>query len=377
MTDALPLTLFDAALRGMLLALLLLLAWVLGRDRPRLPAARAALAMMMGLAVQVISSTPLVEAQVPRLWQAPLVAISVGNAVLFWIFVQALFDDDFAFKPLHGAAWLAVAVLAGVNCAWVAGSASMIAPVTMGLQRGVPLLFAVLATIAAAAHWRTDLVEGRRRLRAFIVVTGVAYTLAMLVARLASPHGRLSSTTATVDAALLLVIVAVTAFWMLRLAGSEIFPSERAAPSPVPRAQPADARRVQTEDSAEPPAPDPVDPADQALAEALQRLMNEERAYRAEDLSIAGLAARLGTPEYRLRRLINQRLGHRNFNAFVNGFRLEEARTALADPTQRSLPVLSIALEAGFQSIGPFNRAFKAATGLTPTEYRREKLADS
>ena len=51
MTDALPLTLFDAALRGMLLALLLLLAWVLGRDRPRLPAARAALAMMMGLAV--------------------------------------------------------------------------------------------------------------------------------------------------------------------------------------------------------------------------------------------------------------------------------------------------------------------------------------
>ena len=214
----------------------------------------------------------------------------------------------------------------------------------------------------------------RRRLRAFIVVTGVAYTLAMLVARLASPHGRLSSTTATVDAALLLVIVTVTAFWMLRLAGSEIFPSERAAPSPVPRAQPAEARRVQTEDSAEPPAPDP---ADQALAEALQRLMNEERAYRAEDLSIAGLAARLGTPEYRLRRLINQRLGHRNFNAFVNGFRLEEARTALADPARRSLPVLSIALEAGFQSIGPFNRAFKAATGLTPTEYRREKLADS
>jgi AraC-like DNA-binding protein len=374
MTHDLPLMLFDAALRGMLLALLLLLAWVLGRDRPRLPAARAALAMMLGLAVQVISSTPLFEAQAPRLWQAPLVAISVGNAVLFWIFVQALFDDDFALEPLHGAAWLAAAALGGFNCAWVAGSSSVLAPVTMGLQRGVPLLFAVLATIAAAAHWRADLVEGRRRLRAFIVVTGVAYTLAMLVARLASPHGRLSGTTATVDVALLLVIVAVTAFWMLRLAGSEIFPSERVVPSPVPRAQPAEARHVQTEESAEPPAPDP---ADEALAEALQRLMNEERAYRGEDLSIAGLAARLGTPEYRLRRLINQRLGHRNFNAFVNGFRLEEARIALADPTQRSLPVLSIALEAGFQSIGPFNRAFKAATGLTPTEYRREKLADS
>jgi AraC-like DNA-binding protein len=145
-------------------------------------------------------------------------------------------------------------------------------------------------------------------------------------------------------------------------------------PSPAPHANPAGAERVGAEDGTAPPAPDP---ADQALAEALQRLMNEERAYRTEDLSIAGLAARLGTPEYRLRRLINQRLGHRNFNAFVNGFRLAEARTALADPARRSLPVLSIALEAGFQSIGPFNRAFKAATGLTPTEYRREKLADS
>ena len=105
--------------------------------------------------------------------------------------------------------------------------------------------------------------------------------------------------------------------------------------------------------------------------------MTGQRAYRTEDLTIASLAAMLKAPEYRVRRLINQRLGHRNFNAFVNGFRLDEAQQALADPAQRELPVLTIALEAGFQSIGPFNRAFKAATGLTPTDYRRQKLADS
>jgi AraC-like DNA-binding protein len=78
--------------------------------------------------------------------------------------------------------------------------------------------------------------------------------------------------------------------------------------------------------------------------------------------------------EYRLRRLINQRLGHRNFNAYVNGLRLDQARAVLADPAQRQLPVLTIALDAGFGSIGPFNRAFKAATRLTPTEYRRMRL---
>ena len=105
--------------------------------------------------------------------------------------------------------------------------------------------------------------------------------------------------------------------------------------------------------------------------------MTEQLAYRTEDLSITRLAAQLKVPEYRLRRLINQRLGHRNFNAFVNGYRLDEARAVLADPQRRHLPVLGIALDAGFQSIGPFNRAFKAATGRTPTEYRRDKLADS
>ena len=89
------------------------------------------------------------------------------------------------------------------------------------------------------------------------------------------------------------------------------------------------------------------------------------------------LAARLAVPEYRLRRLINQRLGHRNFNAFINGLRLEQARRQLCDPARRDLPVLTIALDSGFQSIGPFNRAFKAATGLTPTEFRKENMADS
>jgi len=39
------------------------------------------------------------------------------------------------------------------------------------------------------------------------------------------------------------------------------------------------------------------------------------------------------------------------------------------------VPVLTIAMDAGFQSIGPFNRAFKAATDSTPTEFRRLALA--
>jgi AraC-like DNA-binding protein len=81
------------------------------------------------------------------------------------------------------------------------------------------------------------------------------------------------------------------------------------------------------------------------------------------------------TPEHRLRRLINQRLGHRNFSAFLNQWRLADARAALADPTQRAVPISTIALDAGFASLGPFNRAFKAETGLTPSEFRARALA--
>ena len=384
---ALPSTLFDAALRGVLIALLLLLAAVLGRDRPRLPAARTGVVLTLGLCVQVIGSTPAFEALVPRLWQAPLVAVSVGNAVLFWVFVQALFDDDFALRPLHVVAWIAVAVLAAFNCAVVAGGASVLAPVAMGLQRAVPLVFAVLAAFAAASHWRDDLVEKRRRLRVFIVATGIGYSLAMLAVRVASPRGQLSGLSATADVAMLLLIVAVVAWRMVRLAGSELFPAARvpAVPPVAPPVRPASVQPVAVEpDAVEPvavqptaPPPPEADPAEDRLAEALQRAMAVERIYRSEDLSIAALAARLAVPEYRLRRLINQRLGHRNFNAFVNGFRLDETLAALADPGKRELPVLTIALTAGFQSIGPFNRAFKAVTGLTPTEFRRQKLAES
>jgi len=387
-----PTTLFDAALRGVLLALLLVLALVLARDRPRLPAARAGALLALGLCVQVIGATPLFEALVPRGWQAPFVAVSVGNGVLFWVFVQALFDDDFVLRPRHVVTWLAVAAVAALNCALVAGSASVIAPLTMGVQRAVPLVFAVLAAMAAASQWRVDLVEGRRRLRVFIVVTGVGYSVGMLAVRLASPRGQLSDLSATADVAMLLLIIAVVAWRMLRLAGSELFP---AAPAPVmlPPATPevppveeavapAPVEAPPPPTAAEPPPPpsEPAsgsDPAEDRLAESLQHAMAVDRVYRREDLSIASLAARLSVPEYRLRRLINQRLGHRNFNAFVNGFRLAEAMAALADPSKRELPVLTLALTAGFQSIGPFNRAFKAATGLTPTEFRKQKLAAS
>ena len=112
--------------------------------------------------------------------------MSVANSVLFWLFVRTLFDDEFEPRPVHVGLWLAVAALSGLNCAFFAGDPCRGAVHDMGVQRALPLVFAyVLAALAAASHWRRiDLVEARRRLRGFIVITGVAYTVVVLVGRL-------------------------------------------------------------------------------------------------------------------------------------------------------------------------------------------------
>jgi AraC-like DNA-binding protein len=369
-----PFMLADAALRGMVVALLLLAAGLMLRDRPRLPVAQAGALLTLGLVMQVFSSAPTFEQGVSCAAQSPLVGIAVANAVLFWLFVRALFDDDFRWQPWHAVVWGLAFVVGVLNCNLVTGAPTWVTVLLRILLRIVPVAGALLAIHAAARHWREDLVEARRRLRVFVLVTGVAYTLMQLGLRLSSPDGRLSDGAALVDVAALLVVAVGVAWRLLRLASTELFPAATGTLQPAQDMPPPG--RASPADDAGPPPLSPPDAAEQRLAEALRALMGHERAYRAENLTVAALAAMLSVPEYRLRRHINQRLGHRNFNAYVNGLRLDEAKAALADPAQRNLPVLTIALTAGFQSIGPFNRAFKAATGKTPTEFRKENIAD-
>ena len=109
----------------------------------------------------------------------------------------------------------------------------------------------------------------------------------------------------------------------------------------------------------------------------LARAMDEEEVWRREDLTIGGLAQHVGLAEHRLRRLINGELGHRNFAAFVNARRIAAAKTELRDPDKARTPVSAIAYELGFGSLGPFNRAFKDLTGVTPSAWRASPNSES
>ncbi len=111
---------------------------------------------------------------------------------------------------------------------------------------------------------------------------------------------------------------------------------------------------------------------DEQLLTRLDHEMVTNQAWREEGLTVGGLADRLDVPEHRLRPVINQRLGYRNFAAFINSHRLEEVKRRLVDPEHAKETIASIAYECGFGSLGPFGRAFKAETGMTPTAFRNQ-----
>lgn len=109
---------------------------------------------------------------------------------------------------------------------------------------------------------------------------------------------------------------------------------------------------------------------DQLLIDRVLKAMQDERLYAEAGLTIGDLAAKVSLQEYRLRRLINQTLHYRNFNQFLNQYRIEEAARRLLDPAEEHIPISSIALDVGYVSLSSFNKAFKDKHGVTPSVWR-------
>lgn len=107
------------------------------------------------------------------------------------------------------------------------------------------------------------------------------------------------------------------------------------------------------------------------MKKTLLHWMMQNKSYREEGLTLSDLSLQLGFPVYKLRECINRKLAYRNFNDFLNFYRIEEAKVLLLDPRNRDRKILAIAFDVGFSSLSPFNRAFKAQTGLTPSEFRK------
>jgi AraC-like DNA-binding protein len=104
--------------------------------------------------------------------------------------------------------------------------------------------------------------------------------------------------------------------------------------------------------------------------ERINQLMTMEKIYLNENLNLKEFALQLKADPNLISFILNNHLNS-NFYDFVNRYRIEEVKNKLNNPQYKHLTLLGIALESGFNSKTTFNRVFKQATGITPTEFQK------
>jgi AraC-like DNA-binding protein len=331
-------------LAGVLLALALALP---NRER------RALLPLVLCLIAYLLRSAP--EAMAAPL---PLVVLLSVGALLFpmafWWLLHTVFDDRIDMPP---AAWMAGAALLlfGLMPAGMAGLGH--APHVVQKLLAAGFVVAALWRLAVASG--DDLVAARRSLRVWLLGYIGAHGLVVLSVELWLSGERAPSWLDALNLGVIALAQAAALAVLLR-------PNVRVLETVFGAASPPTA------------GPPPVEPAtgqdrDAMWLAKLEHLMSVEQAYREPELTLAQLAVKVGLPEYRLRELINQRLGYRNFPTYLNERRLQEVEQRLCDPACDGRPILTLALEAGFGSISPFNRAFRERHALTPSDFRTMK----
>lgn len=102
----------------------------------------------------------------------------------------------------------------------------------------------------------------------------------------------------------------------------------------------------------------------------LVELMNTEKLYMEENLTLARVAEELEIRPYQLSEFMNQHLKI-NFSQFINRFRIEKAKQLLV--AEENSNILSIAFKVGFNSKANFNLTFSSIVGKSPRQYLRDK----
>jgi AraC-like DNA-binding protein len=101
---------------------------------------------------------------------------------------------------------------------------------------------------------------------------------------------------------------------------------------------------------------------------ALERAMEKDQLYLDPELNLNHLAAHLDIHPKMLSAVLNQVL-QKGFSEYVNAWRVEAVKRMILDPDKQHLTITGIAYDCGFNSQPTFQRAFKAATGQTPSNY--------
>jgi AraC-like DNA-binding protein len=280
----------------------------------------------------------------------PIWLLSSAGTAWFWLFAVTLFED-------RAATWERLAPIVLMMAVATVG-AILPRPAASGVWIVHNLLEVALVLHVVRIVWRSwggDLVEARRSLRGPFMVVVALYCIILSGFEIADALGVRPAWGPMLQAASLAAITLLGAATFLQ-GRPDIF---------VSPARPVDATGGG------------VAPQDRPALARLQAIMAGNDLWRREGLTIGQLAREVGVPEHRLRRLINGGLGFRNFSDFLNARRIEAAKAALASPDDTRASISALAFDLGYASLGPFNRAFKDATGLTPSAWRIQALARS
>lgn len=278
----------------------------------------------------------------------------------FYLLTESLFEDTFKFRWAHLLLFIFIEfinffliIYLQVYSAEAYNRFGEIVTLLRAAPQTVSLAFILFALGKILIRRRTDLVEKRRSFRLKFIGLTSFYMILVLVSELAFQGKHAPVTLDLVHSIGILITV-----WYF---AARIFT--------VREGTLGDARAIVKEATN---VSERVEPNPELLAK-LQMAMSTDKIYTQEGLSIRQLAEHLGTQEYLLRRLINAALGYKNFNDYLNEIRITEAARILADKEQVATPVIRIAMDMGFGSLAPFNKAFRERQGMTPTEYRKQR----
>ena len=109
---------------------------------------------------------------------------------------------------------------------------------------------------------------------------------------------------------------------------------------------------------------------DDVFVQKLRAYMRAEKPYLNPEITVFKLSRELHVNQEFLSNILNNVL-KKNFFDFINQYRIEEYKHLVSLEEYKHLTLLSIAYECGFNSKATFNRVFKNATGLTPSQYRQ------
>lgn len=363
---ALTLASLDLLLRGAAAALLVFqLVHLAGSRLPRLH--RWALAAFLASVLAYLLCSRPDFASFSWGWKLPALALCLMTAPLLWLAMRVVFDDALSGSFKIG---LGLLLTLALGVLVVVGAGGLLVTV---LHKMVLIGFALATLWAVVKDWRSDLVLNRRRLRTWVAASLGVYVLLVLGFELVFVQSAAPRWLEVLNLAGIVLLSGLVA-----LASARHTLDEWLGARPQPPDQPD---LPHQSDNLQPPEPNPLPgltpppPAlnrKAALRERLLRAMGEGRAYAHEGLALAQLAEQVECTPAQLREAINQQLGYRNFNDFLHHYRVDEAAQRLL---RQDLPILSIALDVGYGSIGPFNRAFKQIKGVTPSEFRAHGVA--